>query len=325
MKLNDVLANIEKKLGKDIIVGNKIEVEFVSSGSIGLDFALGGGYAKGRVIELYGWESSGKTTLALHLAAEIQKLGGTVAYIDMEQAMDLEYAENLGVEIDFDSKDKFLLSQPENGEQALELVRELLKADKVQLIVFDSVGALNPKAKLQGDIGDAKMGLEARLMSSTLPMLISDAKKTGCIILFINQKREKIGVMFGNPETTMGGNALKFYASQRLDVSRFGQEKDGDEVTANKTRVKVVKNKVAPPFKKAEFNIEFGVGIDKVAELVDLAVECEIIKKSGSWYSYGDTKLGQGSAGVKSILQDNPELFEEIDKKVRINLGLLDE
>ena len=325
MKLNDVLANIEKKLGKDIIVGNKIEVEFVSSGSIGLDFALGGGYAKGRVIELYGWESSGKTTLALHLAAEIQKLGGTVAYIDMEQAMDLEYAENLGVEIDFDSKDKFLLSQPENGEQALELVRELLKADKVQLIVFDSVGALNPKAKLQGDIGDAKMGLEARLMSSTLPMLISDAKKTGCIILFINQKREKIGIMFGNPETTMGGNALKFYASQRLDVSRFGQEKDGDEVTANKTRVKVVKNKVAPPFKKAEFNIEFGVGIDKVAELVDLAVECEIIKKSGSWYSYGDTKLGQGSAGVKSILQDNPELFEEIDKKVRINLGLLQE
>lgn len=325
MKLNDVLANIEKKLGKDIIVGNKIEVEFVSSGSIGLDFALGGGYAKGRVIELYGWESSGKTTLALHLAAEIQKLGGTVAYIDMEQAMDLEYAENLGVEIDFDSKDKFLLSQPENGEQALELVRELLKADKVQLIVFDSVGALNPKAKLQGDIGDAKMGLEARLMSSTLPMLISDAKKTGCIILFINQKREKIGIMFGNPETTMGGNALKFYASQRLDVSRFGQEKDGDEVTANKTRVKVVKNKVAPPFKKAEFNIEFGVGIDKVAELVDLAVECEIIKKSGSWYSYGDTKLGQGSTGVKSILQDNPELFEEIDKKVRINLGLLQE
>lgn len=325
MKLNDVLANIEKKLGKDIIVGNKIEVEFVSSGSIGLDFALGGGYAKGRVIELYGWESSGKTTLALHLAAEIQKLGGTVAYIDMEQAMDLEYAENLGVEIDFDSKDKFLLSQPENGEQALELVRELLKADKVQLIVFDSVGALNPKAKLQGDIGDAKMGLEARLMSSTLPMLISDAKKTGCIILFINQKREKIGIMFGNPETTMGGNALKFYASQRLDVSRIGQEKDGDEVTANKTRVKVVKNKVAPPFKKAEFNIEFGVGIDKIAELVDLAVECEIIKKSGSWYSYGDTKLGQGSTGVKSILQDNPELFEEIDKKVRINLGLLDE
>ena len=325
MKLNDVLANIEKKLGKDIIVGNKIEVEFVSSGSIGLDFALGGGYAKGRVIELYGWESSGKTTLALHLAAEIQKLGGTVAYIDMEQAMDLEYAENLGVEIDFDSKDKFLLSQPENGEQALELVRELLKADKVQLIVFDSVGALNPKAKLQGDIGDAKMGLEARLMSSTLPMLISDAKKTGCIILFINQKREKIGIMFGNPETTMGGNALKFYASQRLDVSRFGQEKDGDEVTANKTRVKVMKNKVAPPFKKAEFNIEFGIGIDKAAELVDLAVECEIIKKSGSWYSYGDSKLGQGSAGVKSILQDNPELFEEIDKKVRINLGLLDE
>jgi recombination protein RecA len=325
MKLNDVLAGIEKKLGKDIIVGNKVDVEFVSSGSIGLDFALGGGFAKGRVVECYGWESSGKTTIALHLAAEIQKLGGCVAYIDMEQAMDLEYAQNLGVEIDFDSKDKFLLSQPDNGEAALELVRELLKAEKVQLIVFDSVGALNPKAKLQGDVGDSKMGLEARLMSSTLPMLISEARKTGCIILFINQKREKIGVMFGNPETTMGGNALKFYASQRLDVSRFGQEKDGDEVTANKTRVKVMKNKVAPPFKKAEFNIEFGVGIDKVAELVDLAVECEIIKKSGSWYSYGDTKLGQGSTGVKSILQDNPELFEEIDKKVRINLGLLQE
>lgn len=322
MKLEQVLSDIEKKLGKEIIVGNKVDVEFVSSGSIGLDVALGGGFAKGRVVEIFGWESSGKTTIALHLAAEIQKLGGTVAYVDMEQAMDLDYAESLNVEVDFTNKKKFLLSQPDNGEEALQLVKELLHADEIQLIVFDSVGALNPKAKMQGDVGDAKMGLEARLMSSTLPMLISGAKKTGCIIVFINQKREKIGVMFGSPETTMGGNALKFYASQRLDVSRIGQEKDGEDIVANKTRVKIVKNKVAVPFKKAEFSIEFGVGIDKIGEIIDLASDCEIIKKSGSWYAYGETKLGQGASNVKLILQDNPELLEEIENKVRVYFGL---
>lgn len=326
MELNQVLSSIEKRFGKEAISGKKEDAKFVSTGSIGLDAALGGGIATGRIVEFMGWESCGKSTMALHLAAEVQKLGRKVAYIDVENALDLFYAESLGVECNIGEKDsKFFLSQPDCGEDALEIVREFSKAQEIGLIVIDSVAALVPKAVIQGEAGDAKIGLLARMMSSMIPTLISTARKNDCIVLFISQYREKVGVMFGNPITTTGGNALKFYASQRVEFTRFGQEKEGDEVTANKTRAKVMKNKVAPPFKKAEFNIEFGVGIDKVAELVDLAVECEIIKKSGSWYSYGDTKLGQGSAGVKSILQDNPELFEEIDKKVRINLGLLDE
>jgi len=322
MKVDDVIKNVEKRFGKEIIVGSKIEVEFVSSGSIGLDIAMGGGFAKGRIAELYGWESSGKSTLALTLAAEVQKLGQKVVYIDMENALDVYYAEALGVNISFEPGSNFILSQPDDGETALELMREFLKSEEVGLIVFDSVGALLPKAVIAGEAGDSKMGLAARLMSSMLPTLLQDCKRSKAVILFINQLREKIGVVFGNPQTTMGGNSLKFYASQRLEIARCGQEKDGDEVTANRTRVKVVKNKVAPPFKKCEFNIEFGTGIDKIAELVDIAVEFSIIKKSGSWYSYGETKLGQGSNGVKLIMEDNPELLREITIKIYETLGL---
>lgn len=318
--LQQAFDSINKRIGKEALVGNKIEVEFVSSGSIGLDIAMGGGYAKGRLIEMYGWESSGKSTLALHLAAEVQKLGLLVSYIDMENALDVYYAEALGVEVDF--KKNFILSQPDCGEDAFEIMKELIQVDKMGLVVFDSIGNLLPKAKLTGEAGEAKMGLEARLMSSQLPIIAQLAKRTGCIVLFINQKREKIGVVYGSPETTMGGNAMKFAASQRLDVARAGQEKDGDEVTANKIRVKVVKNKVAPPFKKAEFSIGFGTGIDKIGELIDIASEFSVIKKAGSWYSYGDTKLGQGAAGVKLLLEDNPELELEIRMKVYENLGM---
>ena len=320
MKLEDVRSSIEKRFGKEALVGEKIECEFISSGSIGLDIAMGGGFARGRVTEMFGWESSGKTTLALHLVAEVQKLGLKVGYIDLENALDVYYAEALGVNVDF--KNNFILSQPDNGEMAFEITRELLNVDDMGLIVIDSIGALLPKAVIQGEAGDSKMGLAARLMSSMLPVIAQGAKKSNAVVLFINQKREKIGVMFGNPETTMGGNALKFYASQRLDVSRCGQEKEGEEVTANKTRVKVIKNKVAPPFKKAEFNIEFGTGIDKMSELIDMAVDYSIIKKSGSWYSYGDSKLGQGANGVKSILEDNPELVDEIRVKLYETIGL---
>lgn len=314
MKYEEVLKSIEKKFGKEAIVGNKIDVEFVNSGSIGLDIAMGGGYAKGRITELFGWESSGKSTLALHLAAEVQKLGKKVGYIDMENAMDVDYAEALGVNIDF--KTSFFLSQPDDGETGLGILMEMCASEDFGLVVFDSIGAILPKSVLQGEVGDAKMGVVARLLSQELAKVAQYAKKSKCIVLFINQKREKIGVMFGNPETTMGGNAMKFYASQRLEVSRFGQEKDGEEVTANKTRVKVVKNKVGVPFKKCEFNIEFGTGISKLDEIISLATDYSIIDKKGSWYSYGDIKLGQGAAGVKSILQDNPELMEEIMKKI---------
>lgn len=322
IKVSDVVKNVEKRFGKEAIVGGKVEVEFVSSGSLGLDIALGGGYAKGRIVELFGWESSGKSTLALHLAAEIQALGKKVVYVDMENALDVYYAEALGVNISFDENSNFILSQPDDGETAMEIVREFLKSEEVGLIVIDSVSALLPKAVIQGEAGDAKIGLQARLMSSMLPTLLQNAKKNNTIVLFINQLREKIGVMFGNPQTTMGGKALGFYASQRLEVARCGQEKDGDEVTANKTRVKVVKNKVAPPFKKCEFLIEFGTGIDKIDELINLGVDYSVIKKSGSWYSYGDVKLGQGVVGVKAILEDNPELYEEIKSKVYETLGL---
>jgi len=318
-KINDVISNIEKRFGKEAISGTHNECEFVNSGSINLDIALGGGYAQGRIIEIMGWESSGKSSIALHLASEVQKLGKIVAYIDMEHAMDLEYANNLNVKTD---GSLWYMSQPMNGEEGLEIAREFLKSEDVGLIVVDSVTALVPKAVLQGEAGDSKMGLQARLMSSMLPTMIAQARKTGCIVLFINQFREKIGVVWGPNTTTSGGNALKFYASQRIEIARAGQEKDKntEEVTANKTRAKVVKNKVAPPFRKAEFNIVFGKGIDKVQEVIDIAVEMDIIKKSGSWFSYGETKLGQGNDSVKTIMEDNPELFEEIGDKIRKNL-----
>lgn len=323
MKIDQVLASIEKRFGKEAVAGKKIDVEFISTGSIGLDVALGGGIARGRIVEFMGWESSGKSTMALHLASEVQKLGKKVAYIDVEQALDLFYAESLGVDCEIGKKDSnFFLSQPDTGEQALEIVREFAKAEEIGLIVIDSVAALVPQAVIDGEAGDAKMGLLARMMSAMIPTLIAPARQNNCIILFISQYRDKIGVMYGSSTTTGGGNALKFYASQRVEFAKCGQEKDGDEVTASKIKAKVLKNKVAPPFKKAEFNIEFGTGIDKIMEVVNLAVECEIIKKSGSWYSYGETKLGQGAAGVSNIMRDNIELYEEIDHKVRVNLGL---
>jgi recombination protein RecA len=276
------------------------------------------------VIEIYGPESSGKTTLAIHamVEAQIDNPDKSVALIDAEHAFDPAYAECVGLNL---KENRFLISQPDNGEQALEVLDSFVSSKLFSVVVVDSVAALTPKAEIEGDMGDAKMGLQARLMSQALRKLTAIIAKSDTVVIFINQLRDKIGVIFGNPETTTGGNALKFYASQRLDIRRIGQEKDGDKVTGNKTRVKVVKNKVAPPFKKAEFCIEFGVGIDRFSEIVDLAVEMGIVKKAGSWFSYGDTKLGQGSAGVKAILQDNPELFEEIDKKVRINLGLVEE
>ena len=316
MKINDVIKNIEGRFGKETVSGN-VEVERISSGCLGLDIALGGGVPKGRIIEFMGWESSGKTTGALHLAAEVQKLGKIVAYIDVEQSLDAFYAEKIGVNIKGEGKDKsFYLCQPSCGEESLEIVREFAKSEDVGLIVIDSVAALTPRAIINGEAGEVKMGLLARMMSSMIPTLISPANNSGCIILFISQYREKIGVMFGDPTTTTGGNALKFYASQRIEFAKFGVEKDGDEVYANKVRVKVKKNKVAPPFTKAEFNIIFGQGYDKLGNVIDLAVEFNIIGKKGSWFSYGETKLGQGFNSVYSILQDNPELLNEITEKI---------
>ena len=290
------------------------QVEVIPTGSIGLDIALGvGGYPRGRIIEIYGPESSGKTTLTLHAIAESQKAGGIAAFIDAEHAFDRFYAEKLGVDID-----NLIISQPDNGEQALEIADNLIRSGAIDLVVIDSVAALTPKSEIEGEMGDSKMGLHARLMSQALRKLTATINKTRCTVIFINQLREKIGVMFGNPETTTGGNALKFYASVRLDIRRSTQIKDTDgEAAGNKTRVKVVKNKVAPPFKSAEFDIMFGEGISKIGEIIDIGVEYEIIKKSGSWFSYGDTKLGQGRDAVKTLLQDNPELFEELDVKIR--------
>lgn len=290
------------------------EVDVISSGSLGLDLALGvGGYPRGRVVEIYGPESSGKTTLTLHAIAEAQKNGGIAAFIDAEHAFDRYYAESLGVDIE-----NLIISQPDNGEQALEIADNLIRSGAIDIIVIDSVAALTPKSEIEGEMGDSKMGLHARLMSQALRKLTGSISKTNCTVIFINQLREKIGVMFGNPETTTGGNALKFYASVRLDIRRSTQIKNSNsEVMGNKTRVKVVKNKVAPPFKMAEFDIMYGEGISKVGEILDIGVAYEIIKKSGSWFSYQDTKLGQGRDAVKALLLDNPELMEELEQKIK--------
>lgn len=291
-----------------------VDVESISSGSLGLDIALGvNGYPRGRVIEIYGPESSGKTTLTLHAIAEAQKAGGIAAFIDAEHAFDRTYAEKLGIDID-----NLIISQPDNGEQALEIADNLIRSGAIDIVVIDSVAALTPKAEIEGEMGDSKMGLHARLMSQALRKLTASISKTNCTVIFINQLREKIGVMFGNPETTTGGNALKFYASVRLDIRRSTQIKDTDgNVQGNKTRVKVVKNKVAPPFRLAEFDIMYGEGISKVGEILDIAVEYEVVKKAGSWFSYGDTKLGQGRDAVKALIKDNPELMDELETKIK--------
>ena len=312
------LDKLDKAYGKGTFMkmGDTVteQVEIISSGSLGLDVALGvGGYPRGRVVEIYGPESSGKTTLTLHATAECQKAGGIAAFIDAEHAFDRYYAESLGVQID-----DLIISQPDHGEQGLEIADNLIRSGAVDIVVVDSVAALTPKSEIEGEMGDSKMGLHARLMSQALRKLTASISKTNCTVIFINQLREKIGVMFGNPETTTGGNALKFYASVRLDIRRSTQIKDTNgTVMGNKTRVKVVKNKVAPPFKTVEFDIMYGKGISRIGELLDIGVEAEIIKKSGSWFSYGDTKLGQGRDAVKTLLDDNPELAEEIEGKIK--------
>jgi recombination protein RecA len=310
------MDKIEKDHGRGTIMkmgDNKVEeVAVIPTGSLGLDIALGvGGYPRGRVIEIYGPESSGKTTLAIHAIAEAQKAGGIAAIIDAEHAFDRSYADKLGV-----NTDDLLISQPDNGEQALEIADQLIRSSAVDIVVIDSVAALTPKAELEGDMGDSKMGLQARLMSQALRKLTANINKTNTTCIFINQLRDKIGVMFGNPETTTGGNALKFYASVRLDIRRISQLKDGDEAIGNQTRVKVVKNKVAPPFRKAEFDIMFGEGISKTGEILDLGVEYGIIKKSGSWFSYGETKIAQGRDASKNVIKDNPELAAELEAKI---------
>ena len=312
-----ILDKMDKAYGKgtvmrmgDSAIDDKIEV--IPSGSLGLDIALGiGGYPRGRVIEIYGPESSGKTTLTLHAIAEAQKAGGIAAFIDAEHAFDRYYASKLGVDVE-----NLIISQPDNGEQALEIADNLIRSGAIDIIVIDSVAALTPKAEIEGEMGDSRMGLQARLMSQALRKLTGTINKTKCTAIFINQLREKIGVMFGNPETTTGGNALKFYASVRLDIRRSTQIKNGDEVIGNHSKVKVVKNKVAPPFRQAEFDIMYGEGISKVGEILDMGVEKGIVNKSGSWYSYNDSKLGQGRDAVKEVLKDNPELAEEIEAKI---------
>lgn len=317
------IDKLEKSYGKGTVMklsDNKVQdIPAISTGSLGLDMALGiGGIPRGRVIEIYGPESSGKTTLAMHCIAEAQKAGGLAAFIDAEHAFDKSYAEKLGIQTE-----NLLISQPDNGEQALEIAEHLIRSGAIDIIVIDSVAALVPKAELEGDMGDSKMGLQARLMSQALRKLTGAINKTGCACIFINQLRDKIGVMFGSPETTTGGNALKFYASVRLDIRRIGQIKEGtDNVIGNRTKVKVVKNKVAPPFKVIEFDIMYGLGISKVGEIIDIGVELEIIKKAGSWFSYETTKLGQGRDAVKALLLDNPELMEELEVKIKEKAGL---
>jgi recombination protein RecA len=317
--LEVAIGQIEKSFGKGSVMklgqsDSVVDIGSISSGSLSLDVALGiGGFPKGRIVEIYGPESSGKTTLTLHAIAECQKAGGIAAFIDAEHAFDRYYAKNLGVNID-----DLIISQPDHGEQALEIADNLIRSGAIDIVVVDSVAALTPKSEIEGEMGDSKMGLHARLMSQALRKLTSSISKTNCTVIFINQLREKIGIMFGNPETTTGGNALKFYASVRLDIRRSTQIKDNNGVvTGNKTRVKVVKNKVAPPFKTVEFDIMYGIGISRIGELIDKGVESEIIAKSGSWFSYDNTKLGQGRDAVKKLLDDNPELAEEIEEKIK--------
>jgi recombination protein RecA len=311
------LDKLEKTYGKGSIMrlgDSKVEaIEAISTGSLGLDIALGiGGLPKGRIVEIYGPESSGKTTLAIHAIANVQKNGGIAAFIDAEHAFDRFYAEKLGVDTE-----SLLISQPDNGEQALEIAENLIRSGAVDIVVIDSVAALTPKAEIEGEMGDSRMGLQARLMSQALRKLTGTINKTGCCCVFINQLREKIGIMFGNPETTTGGNALKFYASVRLDIRRISQLKEGDVVSGNRARVKVIKNKVAPPFRQAEFDIIFGEGISRVGEIIDIGVDKGVIKKAGSWFSYEDTKLGQGRDAVKAIFAENPDLAEEIEQKIK--------
>lgn len=320
--LQVTLDKMEKTYGKGSIMrlgsGAVEQVEVIPTGSLTLDIALGiSGFPKGRIVEIYGPESSGKTTLAIHAIAEVQKMGGIAAIIDAEHAFDQTYAKKLGVDVE-----NLLISQPDNGEQGLEIADNLIRSGAIDLIIIDSVAALTPKAEIEGEMGDSQMGLQARLMSKALRKLTGSINKAGCCCIFINQLREKIGVMFGNPETTTGGNALKFYASIRLDIRRSGQIKDGENIVGNRTKVKVVKNKVSPPFKVAEFDIMYGEGISKVGEIVDIGVEKEIIKKSGSWFSYGDTKLGQGRDSVKQLLLDNPELAMELEDKIKAAIAV---
>jgi len=314
--LETTLGKIEKDFGKGAIMklGDHavVSIGAIPSGSIALDIALGiGGYPRGRVVEIFGPESSGKTTLAIHAIAQAQKTGGIPAFIDAEHAFDSTYAQKLGVDIE-----NLLISQPDNGEQALEITDHLIRSGAIDIIVIDSVAALTPKAEIEGEMGDSKMGLQARLMSQALRKLTATISKTNTCCVFINQLRDKIGVMFGNPETTTGGNALKFYASVRVDIRRINQLKEGEEVFGNRTKVKIVKNKLAPPFRKAEFDILYGEGISRIGEIIDMATELEIVKKSGSWFSYGETRLGQGRDAVKQLLADNPELCDEIEKKI---------
>ena len=322
--LDAALSQIEKAFGKGSIMklGQKdsnLYIEAVSTGSLGLDMALGiGGLPKGRVIEIYGPESSGKTTLALHVVAEAQKAGGTCAFVDAEHALDPVYARKLGV-----NTDELLISQPDAGEQALEIADTLVRSGAVDVLIIDSVAALVPKAELEGEMGDTHVGLQARLMSQALRKLTGSISKTNCMVIFINQIRQKIGIMFGNPETTTGGNALKFYASVRLDIRRIGALKDRDEVVGNQTRVKVVKNKVSPPFKVVEFDIMYGEGISKTGEILDLGVKADIIEKSGAWYSYGAQRIGQGRESAKTFLKENPKVCEEIESRIRENAGLV--